>query len=96
MVIWSFYDKTNIVILTCTTDIAHTPTHPTLMYDICTSTLGTKCMLPVSYTWQQPWAAPAAHTLPPHFINSNNHRHVGRMGGNMSVVQVRMTILVLS
>ena len=29
------------------------------MYDIFTSTLGTKCTLPVSYAWQQPRAIPA-------------------------------------
>ena len=56
--------------ITCTTDTAQTPTHPTLVYNIFTSTLGTKCALPVSYARQQPWAAPDEPHLTHHFINS--------------------------
>ena len=58
--------------MTCTTDTAHTLTHPTLMYNIFTSTLGIKCALPVSYARQQPWAAPAEPHLSHHFINSRH------------------------
>ena len=53
---------------TCTTDTAQTFIHLTLMYNIFTSTLGTKCVLPVSYARQQPRAAPAEPHLTPHFI----------------------------
>ena len=59
--------------ITCTTDTAQTLTHPTLMNNIFTSTLGIKCALPVSYARQQPRAAPAEPHLTHHFTNSRHH-----------------------
>ena len=46
--------------ITCTTDTVHNLTHPTLMYNIFTSTLGIKCALPVSYARQHQ----LSHTFP--------------------------------
>ena len=46
--------------ITCTTDTAQTLTHPTLMYNIFTSTLSIKCTLPVSYARRHQ----LSHTLP--------------------------------
>ena len=68
--------------ITCTTDTAQTPVHPALMYNIFTSTLGVKCMLPVSYTRQQPRAAPAEPHLTSHFIY---RRHRGRCSSAYSL-----------
>ena len=70
--------------ITCTTDTAQTLTHPTLMYNIFTSALGTKCTLPVSYARQQPWAAPAKPHLTHHFIYS---RHRVRCSSAYSFTQ---------
>ena len=58
--------------ITCTTDTAQTLTHPTLINNIFASTLGIKCVLPVSYARQQPRAAPAEPHLSHHFINSRH------------------------
>ena len=46
--------------ITCTTDTAQTLTHPTLVNNIFTSTLGIKCALPVSYARQHQ----LSHTFP--------------------------------
>ena len=74
--IWSFLFKTNIVILTCTTDTAQTPNHPTLMNNIFTTTLRYKmkaaCIV-------RP-AAPADPYFPHHFIYSNNTPISGENG----------------
>ena len=77
--------------ITCTTDTAQTPNHPTLMYNIFTSTLGIKCTLPVSYACQQPRAAPADPHLPHHFIYC---RHRTRCSSAYSLTHIHSVFIV--
>ena len=79
--------------LTCTTDTAQTPNHPTLTYNIFTSTLGIKCTLPVSYARQQPRAAPVVPHLPHHFIYS---RHRTRWSSAYSLTHIQSLFFIVA